>query len=341
MKNQFMAVVVMAGLAGSTVGAAPLAVQQVDSSSRWVMHLDAEKLWTTELGTLLKQELATSPAKAKLDAVALIFGLDPLKDIRGLTLYGQEPGRQQGVMLVDGNNLDQERILTLLRAAPEYSSVTRPDGSVLHHWIDVNAPKNDHAAGSRWGAFHGRNLIVVGNSQQQVGTALDVLNGKQTALKPGATLGGYPLDGKGAILVGAAAMPEAPVQSAAQPGEPPNQSAMIMQNAEGLSMRLEEQAGGILNLTVMLRAKNPETAAFVEQALKGIQAIGALSQGKRPALAKLAQSVTIVATGNDVKAQLAYGAQDLVTLYQSMKHAPRHEPPAPAAAADASEAAPL
>jgi len=252
----------------------------------------------------------------------------------------QEPGRQQGVMLVDGNNLDQERILTLLRAAPEYSSVTRPDGAVLHHWIDVNAPKNDSAAGSRWGAFHGRNLIVVGNSQQQVGTALDVLSSKTAAMKPGATLGGYPLDGTGAILVGAAAMPEAPAQSAAQPGEPPNQSAMIMQNAEGLSMRLEEQAGGTLNLTVMLRAKNPETAAFVEQALKGIQAIGALSQGKRPALAKLAQSVTIAATGNDVKAQLAYGAQDLVTLYQSMKH-PRHETPAPAAAADASEAAPL
>ncbi len=315
MNKRIVAIVAAAGLAGAAAGAAPLDVRQVGSDARWVAHLDVENLWAGPFGGLLKNELATSPAKAKIDAVALIFGLDPYKDIRGLTVYGQALGERQGVMLVNAK-LDQERILTFLRAAPGYASKTY-NGTTIHHWVDEHAAAKSAADGDRWGAFYGADLIVIGNTEALVTNALDVLNGRRSALKAGDRIGGYPVDGGGAILVAVVAMPEVSAADAqAQAGT--DQRAMIMQNVQGLSLRLVE-TGGALDLTALLHAKTPETAAFVEQALKGIQAIGVLSANKKPAVAQLAQAIAISTTGNDVKARLAYGSQELVTLLRTLK----------------------
>ena len=336
MNKRMVAMLAAAGLAGTIAGAAPLKVQQVGGDAHWVAHLDVEKLWAGPFGGLLKNELATSPAKAKIDAVAMIFGLYPYKDIRGLTVYGQATGERQGVMLVDAK-LDQERILTFLRAAPGYASKAYKN-STLHHWIDEREAAKDAAAGDRWGAFHGTDLIVVGNTEALVTAALDVLNGQRSALKAGDQIGGYPVDGTGAILMAAVAMPAPPPADAQSPAGA-DQRAMILQNVQGLSLRLVE-TGTTLDLTALLRTKTPETASFVEQLLKGLQAFGVLSQGKKPALAQLVQAITINASGTDVKAQLVYGSQDLITLSRMLKPKVHVEPaPEPAAATAATEPA--
>jgi len=333
-----VAIMAAASLAGAVAGAAPLNVQQVGGDARWVAHVDVEKLWAGPFGGLLKNELATSPAKAKIDAVALMFGLDPYKDLRGLTVYGQAPGERQGVMLVHAK-LEQERILTFLRAAPGYASKPYKNAT-LHHWVDDRAAASDAATGDRWGAFHGPDLIVVGNTEALLESALDVLNGQRSALKAGDLVGGYPVDGNGAILMAVVAMPEPPAADA-QTQAGTDQRAMIMQNIQGLSLRLVE-TGNTLDLTALLHAKTPETAAFVEQALKGIQAIGVLSQGKKPALAQLAQAITINATGSDVKIQLVYASQDLISLFRTLKPKSHAEAaPAPVAQPGSAEPAGL
>lgn len=336
MNKRIVAILAAASLAGAIAGAAPLNVRQVGGDARWVAHLDVEKLWAGPFGGLLKGELATSPAKAKIDAVALMFGLDPYKDIRGLTVYGQAPGERQGVMLVHAK-LDQERILTFLRAAPGYASKAYKN-STLHHWTDEHDAAKNAAAGDRWGAFQGSDLIVVGNTEALLKAALDVLNGQRPALKAGEKIGGYPVDGDGAILMAAVAMPEPPPADAQSPAGD-DQRAMIMQNIQGLSLRLVE-TGDLLDLTALLRAKTPEVAAFVEQALKGIQAIGVLSQGKKPALARLAQAIAINANGQDVKVQLVYASQDLLALSRTLKPKSRVETaPTPMAPTESTEPA--
>ncbi|MEI8078253.1 MAG: hypothetical protein WCH61_01335 [bacterium] len=338
MNKRLVTIMVATGLAGASAGAAPLQVQQVGGDARWVAHLDVERLWAGPFGGQLKTELATSPAKAKVDAVAMIFGLDPYKDIRGLTVYGQAPGERQGVMLVNATPLNQERILTILRAAPDYAS--KPyQNTTIHHWTDQRETAKDAAAGDRWGAFHGTDLIVVGNTEALLEAALDVLNGQRPALKAGDRIGGYPVDGAGAILVAAVAM-SVPSPADTQSPAGADQRAMILQNVQGLSLRLVE-TGTTLELTALLRAKTPETAAFVEQALKGIQAFGVLSQGKKPALAQLVQAITINATGTDVKAQLVYGSQELINCFRTLKPPAQAEPEADAEMAVTVKVAPV
>ncbi len=320
---------------GAVAGAAPLDVRQVAEKSQWVVHVDAERLWTTDFGKLLKQELVTGEPKAKLEALNAIVGVDLCKDVLGVTLYGQETGKSRGVVLVAGN-FAQERVLVLLRAAEGYSN--RPyESYTIHHWIDKDARGNDPAGGHRWGTFRGEHLVVTASDEALVLAALDVLDGRKPGMKAGAKVGSYAVNAGDAVLFAAAVLP---TPAAAGPGAPPNGNpqAMLLQNVQGLGLQLAEKEQTV-HLGLTLAAKTPEIAGAVEQAIKGIQAIGILSGQKNPDLARLAQALKTSTAGADVTVDLALASPELFGMIKSKWLTPKpHRPPAPVPAENAGPA---
>ncbi|NQV34662.1 MAG: hypothetical protein HQ515_18355, partial [Phycisphaeraceae bacterium] len=56
--------------------AGPLERGDVSSAARWVIHLDSQALWSSELGTQLTEIVDSPDIQAKLGAIKTLFGSD-------------------------------------------------------------------------------------------------------------------------------------------------------------------------------------------------------------------------------------------------------------------------
>lgn len=308
MMKQIMALSVVLGLAGAGGYAAPLEPKTVAANAQFVMHVDADKLWASDFGKRLKLEIAKGQAQAKLDAVQVVLGLDPMQDIKGLTVYGADVAtvKEKGTWVVSGK-FDKERIITLLRAGDNYT-VQQYNGHDIHLWVDKDAP-GDLAKKQRWGSFARHDLLVAGATAETVKAALDVLDGKQPAMAAGAKVGGYDVTVSNAVLLVAAGSAASALKQ--------NADAVMVQNLDSGCLRAWEENGSTLKLQVNLKATNAEAAAPIEQLLRGFQAMGVLQAQKNPELAKLAQALNITRNNAELAVEFSYATEALFNMVKA------------------------
>ena len=76
--------------------------EEVSTEAKWAAHLDVERLWSTQLGALLKEVLEEEEDLAKIEAFGTIFEFDPFKDLFSITAYGCSFEEEHGVALFKG-----------------------------------------------------------------------------------------------------------------------------------------------------------------------------------------------------------------------------------------------
>lgn len=330
---KYLMLTVLAGgvCCGGTAWAGGLDPKTVQADSKFVMHLDGEKLWASDFGKKLKAEIVASPGKTKIDAMNLILGINLLEDIKGLTIYAYdlESAKDHAVIVCQGK-FDQERIVTLLRAGDGYSSAAQGQFTV-HHWIDKDAG-SDPARNQRWGTFARSDLIMVSSNESVLKNALDVMDGKKASMAAGAKLGGYDLAKEKGILIAAAASTSKALQQ--------NADAAMFQNIEGFCVALKEETPtdktaadqtAKIKLGVRMKANSPEAAQQLEQILKGFQAMGMLQAQKKPELAAVAQALQIASdpATSEVKGEFSYGTEALFKMVKQLQAAKAAVTPVP------------
>src|SRR5437763_1617142 len=80
--------------------AGPLDRAVVDRDATWMFHVDVEAGLSSTLGGLAKEKIAEEGARPGEDLIKK-FGVDPLKDIKGLTMYGFKAGEDDGVAVIE------------------------------------------------------------------------------------------------------------------------------------------------------------------------------------------------------------------------------------------------
>ncbi|MCL4190817.1 MAG: hypothetical protein KJZ87_03660, partial [Thermoguttaceae bacterium] len=85
--------------------AAPLDPKVVSGEAKWVVHLDVDAMRDSSLVRTAYQEFVDKCPLAKvalpaLDAARAQIGFDPRTDLHGLTLYGSQVGKEEGVLIV-------------------------------------------------------------------------------------------------------------------------------------------------------------------------------------------------------------------------------------------------
>ena len=154
-----------------SVQAAEFTPSVVPASALWVGHLDMAGLKGTAVGQALLADprVADSPHRADF---ASRFGLDPVRDVRGLTLYTDSTGRLDAVVVFD----------TEPAAAKKLEAWRAQAGLTADRYGAYTIFSRSAGEGVPYQAVTDRGLVVAALSLDGVKRSLDVLDGTAPAL---------------------------------------------------------------------------------------------------------------------------------------------------------------
>ena len=178
-----VAVAIVLGF-GALAQAAPLELKHVAADAKWVMHLDVDAVRASSVvqkGYHKCMEMHKEAAQ-HLDTVRDMIGMDLRTDLHGITCYGPQVGKRQGVLIVLAD-MNQQLLVDKAKLGPDHM-VTKYGAYELHSWTHKKGDKQHHATG----VFFTPKVAVFGGSVEEVKAALDVLSGKSPSLvgKPSA-----------------------------------------------------------------------------------------------------------------------------------------------------------
>jgi hypothetical protein len=186
----FIALAVVLALAAASQ-AAPLDLKEVAADAKWLGHLDVDAIKaSTVVEKAWHHAMSMHPdAKERIDDLSKKIGMDPRKDLHGITCYGKQIGQHEGVMIVHAK-VDRKLLLEKAEKAPDHK-VTKYGRYDLHTWT-AKGPKGEHPAA---GAFFGPEVLVFAGSLDDLRAALDVLGGKAASVGSSSPLAGNVLPG--------------------------------------------------------------------------------------------------------------------------------------------------
>jgi len=279
------------------LNAGPLAREQVDGASKWLLHLDLENLRATKIGEFLgKQVLDKKLSKPAADLKSQ-FGFDlDWRRISSITAYGtdfQGPNEPRGVLLIQ-TDLEVRKALDGLieklaaAGAGDQCPVKKLQGD----------PQATYAIHSQvFFGFEAGKPIIVSKSREFLDHARAVLSGERPSLKTSQSFSSFPAFTNGFFFLAAA-------QGFSEATQLPPQ-AKVLQMAEALRLALGE-SGDNLALNLMLKAKDPEVSQKIQQVLQGVTALVALGQVENQDLQELVKSIQVGASENMVSLKIQY-----------------------------------
>jgi hypothetical protein len=285
--------------------AGPFQQSNVMNHPAWVLHLDLDALRQTSIGKQLLAEMEKPDAQKKLDTFQSVFNLDLRKDLHGITVYSATTSEPDGVALAYAD-FDAERLLALVQANQAYE--VKPHGTnKIHSWIDEKKQSKDGDQRT-YGAIHGGKVLVLGQRENRIAEALDVLSGRQPNIATNRSFAQLGMAGTGAFLIGGARALELP-------GKDP--AVAVLKQAKGIWLNARETQG-TAELKLTLETANAETAKQLGDVCRGVVAVLAL-QSDKPDAVKLAKAIAIDqdTTGNAMFAKLSLPVADLVEMIKS------------------------
>lgn len=260
-------------LASSPINAAPFSKAHISADAKWVLHLDMEQFGPSETcQTLLNESGKGDKFKALLNHYRNLLGVDPLKALANITLYGEEISGNRGVAIIRGS-FPSKAFISRLSSYPDYTN-RKMAGATVHKWKD-RASNTDMSA-----CIHSSGLLVIASADAAMNGALGILNGSRP------NLGGIknptlaiPAPVTGAFLTAA---------SCGYAGASPNPlKAMLLRNTTCATMQVAESQG-ITDATIALTAVSPDAAFQIHQILNGLIVSAAFTE-ESSGLSKLAE----------------------------------------------------
>jgi len=279
-----------------TLTAAPLSKSQVPADSKWVMHLDMNQFASSQTCHIL----AAGQGDAKrfqtmLNHYRTLLGIDPLKDITSLTLFGNEVTGNRGVALISGS-LDSKQITQQFSTYPQYS--TKKNGRLtIQTWSDKTSGK------PLWASFYNSRQLILASDEFSLLNSAWVLDGEKPNLAASKTSSlPFPSVQPGSFFTAV---------TKGYSGTSPTQ-AMILRNTESANMQLAENSG-LVDGAILLNADSPETAVQIQQILNGLMVSAGFTDAESP-LAKLAELSTISRNGNTMSLKIHCPASEAAGL---------------------------
>lgn len=181
------------------VRAEALNPKQVAADAKWVAHLDVDTMRASVVVDKAYQECepVVKAFGAKIDELKAIGQvIDPMKDLKGITVYGTDLQNPEAVAIVQAN-LSESALGTLQQSVqqlPGYASSTH-GAYELHTWVH-KCPMGEKKLTA---TYVQPDILVFGSSVQAVEKALDVLGDAKLSIDGKSALAAKPL--AGALLV--------------------------------------------------------------------------------------------------------------------------------------------
>lgn len=265
----------------SVVNAEPLDTARVPAKAVWLMHVDMDA--ARESMVLQKMEarmLKQHPHVEQMMAMgAAMIGMDPRKDLHGVTVYGLDTDKHNAVMIVHAK-ADRKKLEAMVEKAKDHVT-SDYRGFTLHGWTHKGWRPSESK--TVVGAFYDDSTMVFARTKEQVEHAIDVLDGKSDRLDDESPLAGRVRPGT--ILVGRASAVN------------PDTKCPVLKEGKGFRVAMGEHEG-MSFYRARLEMKSTEAAEQVKTVTEGMVALGSLSFGGEPEAMKLLAGVETATRGD-------------------------------------------
>jgi hypothetical protein len=281
----------LAAVAGAATlaWAGPLDKTVVDEGAKWVVHVDVEAVTASTFGDFIRNAengLDDAVAKAKLQ-----FGLDPLNDVKSLTIYGLSPEDEDGLVLVLTTPAADDLAQRLPQAGMTDFKMEVRDGVSFYSWSGQD--QTWHLAVLPREA---ERMLVLAGTSQSLADGISVVNGERASLVKVA---------------------EGPLAAAPRPGSLLFVAATGLESAKKFRAGMLRQARTLMvdmgEVTegsqremygeVQLGTAGTQNAAQIQQMLQGMLAFGAMmmqQQGHDAEACRAMQDVKVTTEGGVV-----------------------------------------
>jgi hypothetical protein len=318
------------GFAGMAL-AGPLNRQWVDRDADWVFHLNMEALAASDLGPLLSIEVLE-----KNDDQVFVFlraaGVDPLRDLKGLTVYGWHStraaapgpgGEDEGVAVIIASAAIERLAEHLVAQLPGFERIA--DAPVPQYtWLEHGSRRY----GQIMPGPEGLRLALVARDQARLAAAAAIIAGAAPSL---AAVREGPLAQEptpGAFMFAMA-------QIQATEGDGQRRRAALTRMTESIRFEMGSAAiegaepapgedGSEYYIMVALRVRQGRDAANVVQIINGLMAMARLAAASDPDLNELASAldglqITTGGDGREIVARLGVPAGQMRNLVDDAK----------------------
>lgn len=291
-------------LSGPALFAAPFDTSQVAEDTKWLAHLDVDRLKSSSLGQYLIESVKAAIPKQEGSAISLNSDA-VIAEIHSITAYGlsfDESAQNQSVLV--------------LQTGPKAQAIIDGYLASMEGSNDANAPfkvladkkfRTYLVGGEVHMTFPRKDLIIVSKDFAQVEKAMNVIEGRAPRISKKSPLLA-PNSGQGFFFVASANgldhIKDIPPQ------------ARILQKATGLQLALGEANGKVMT-RLSLSTSDAESSNQLRRIIDGMIALVSLAQMENESLNKLTQSITVEETETNVALSLSYPAEDVKALLKA------------------------
>lgn len=274
------------------LAAAPLDLSAVPADAVWMMHLDMDAVReSTVVKRVYERAMKMHPHAATMIELAVkMTGSDPRKDLDGVTLYGFDTDKRNGVMVLRGS-VNRDVLTRMVEKAADHRTMEH-GGRTLHAWTHKRGGRSEPVAG----AFFSDDVVVVSRLESHVKTAIDVLDGKKTSVGEDSPLAGRVRPGS--ILVARAS------------DVAPETKCPVLRQGRSFRVAIGEHDGRSF-YRARLRMESDTAAGHVESVVKGISSLVALRWGDDAVAVALASATRTTVEGDTCEIAWDASADDV------------------------------
>jgi hypothetical protein len=296
----------------SATFAGPLHKAWVAPDAAWIVHVDMDAMRSSTLGSFVTEHRKDLELEG-LDEFKKEVGIDPLADIKGVTVYGSSPTPGECVAIVTATSAIDTALAKL--GEKERGLKTISEGAyTLYTWTEHGTERFGYV---RPGEKPDERIVIAAVEKPRLLEAIKRLEAPGEAPAQGAIMA-TPKAGS-VLFVSATAMKGLP------------DTSMMLQKVQGLRFDCGEASGEVF-AELHITAGSSEDATNLLQAAQGGLAIARMCAGSDPDLKDLVKASEKLKLSSDektVKASLRCSSSDLKDLLGSALQAEKAEKKTP------------
>ena len=278
----FLAAAMLQACLPGAAPAAPLDLAIVPANARWMMHVDMEAArGSVVLQRGWEKALKMHPHLEQMAGMAAgMIGTDPRKDVRDVTVFGVDPDKMKGAMVIRGR-MNRALLEKMAEKAPDHKTMQHR-GHVVHSWTQ-NRDKPFNPAGPAFGAFFKDDVLVLARSEAVVKGALDTLDGTAAGVGEKSPLAGRVRPGS--IMVARAVAVD------------PKTRCPVLKSADGFRVAIGEFEGKSF-YRAKLDMKSAAAAGDARNVVTGMESLATLRWGDDAAVMRLVSGLETAVEGD-------------------------------------------
>lgn len=283
----------------------------------FVLHFDLEGFQKTELWKLVQDSgdghFKLEDLDVELGDLQARIGIDPLRDIKAVTLFKRKSEEDPTVALLSTTDrVDQA--LQVLQGELGYGRVEE-QGIVLHTWPHVDGGETEIVFAYLHALPSGERVVVLASNKESALHAARVLRGEESSHAAGGTLTVSPALGS---FLYAAAMDLSQLEEFSP-------ASQVFGLAQGIQVDLGE-AGGLLRAHMGVTTDSPQKASDVSRMIDGLIAFGSLMGADLGPAAELLRAVRLNTRGNEVMLDFEFGVKRMLELAEMLDEEESSQP---------------